>query len=716
MNTKTNFSRYVLKALLCMVLINLTITVCTYTTLTSSTQSYNQQKYAPLIAQHQENNFENTLSAKTMVRNQFEQYNISTEKITLEPIHEELIHQKPSKNALLNDFHQQKKIIDEKYEKLINNATPIKPLIGSTGFPPYLSPDGKKLVSQDDNTLKLWDTTTCTCLQTLHDECGHDLDIVFLPDQKTLAVKSNSYRTGSSILLWDTTNNTYNIIYRTHHDGYAQFSPDRTKYAILSDKKTGLIELHDFTNSSYNSFQPMHHTPTHPTSTDETIFLNFSPDSKMLASLSYEDGTVNLWDTTTKKCLHTFQFPKHSSIIVFSPDSKKFVSHNMGRLSYNFSIWDTETGALLHECNNPNGQGNNDTIMSIKFSPNSKLLVSCSYAHTMKLWDTTTGNGLNLETKPYHSCDSYDTLAFSPDSTKLACMSWSDAANNLYHSIITLWDTSTGILYNKLELGIVNDAYKFPRTIAFSADGNTLISSNIQFPANISCVKLWDVNTGELLNTANNYSLWSKEALSLDGKTLVLLGDNTISLWSPKELVESAYKKELLTAQTENLLKFLSNYPDSKYLTLFTSNKENWESILPLPEMLPTELTSSELAPTKLVLPEPVSNTTPTSQQIPTQQILPISHSTSTSTTTISVTQKPTSQEETLEIEIQQAQADSVKKGQEIIVSDLLDHNITYKVIDKHIFINDQELEQETYYLLHYDPKNGTIKPVIKKQ
>lgn len=69
--------------------------------------------------------------------------------------------------------------------------------------------------------------------------------------------------------------------------------------------------------------------------------------------------------------------------IAFSPNSKLLAS---GSDHQTIKLWVTATGALQQTL-----EGHSDWVTSIAFSPNSKLLTSGSDDQTIKLWDTTTG-------------------------------------------------------------------------------------------------------------------------------------------------------------------------------------------------------------------------------------------------------------------------------------------------------------------------------------
>src|SRR5580692_11699169 len=64
--------------------------------------------------------------------------------------------------------------------------------------------------------------------------------------------------------------------------------------------------------------------------TDEVVAVAFSPDSKTLASASY-DGTLKLWDTTTGKEQATLgEYKGCLGCVAFSPDGQTLASGAIG--------------------------------------------------------------------------------------------------------------------------------------------------------------------------------------------------------------------------------------------------------------------------------------------------------------------------------------------------------------------------------------------------
>ncbi|MDP6039958.1 MAG: hypothetical protein QGG64_15505, partial [Candidatus Latescibacteria bacterium] len=95
--------------------------------------------------------------------------------------------------------------------------------------------------------------------------------------------------------------------------------------------------------------------------------------------------------------------------IAISPDGKLLAS---GSSNKTVSVWDFETGALLHTL-----KGHTEAVNSVGFSANSKLLVSGADDELAKVWDVATGENLNTLTGHLHRVMAVE---FSADGTYLA--------------------------------------------------------------------------------------------------------------------------------------------------------------------------------------------------------------------------------------------------------------------------------------------------------
>jgi WD40 repeat protein len=163
------------------------------------------------------------------------------------------------------------------------------------------------------------------------------------------------------------------------------------------------------------------------------------------------------------------------SSVAFSLDGKLVVSGSYYKM---VRLWDTVTGAVLQIL-----KGHSNSVSSVAFSPDGKLVVSGSGDKTVRLWDAATGTALQM--LEGHS-SRVTSVAFSPD-RKLVVSSSTDKT-------VRLWDAVTGAMQQTLEgyLDWVN-------SVAFSPDGKLVVSGSAS-----GTIQLWE--RGALDREISKYS------------------------------------------------------------------------------------------------------------------------------------------------------------------------------------------------------------------
>ena len=330
-----------------------------------------------------------------------------------------------------------------------------------------------------------------------------------------------------------------------------QYSPNGDLLAVVGDIGVWIFNA--------QTAVPQHLLAAH---TGAINSIAFSPAGNTLA-VGTENGTVQLWGTTTGEHQKTFTRPEYRfgiNKVSFLSDSRTLVvvsSH-----STMVDVWDIATGQRK-------GSGNDryipDMYMNIggyvnTFSADGKTLVSYSSNQTFRFWDIATRKEVRTlkvepagqmmsfssdlrtlaiasDKKPIHLWDvnagtqqktiKTDTLeneflVFSPDSNFLA--SYDKGA-------IHIRDTNTGQVKQRLK-GHKNTV----TTVAFSPDNRTLASISYD-----ETLRFWDIDTGEEKQTVVGYGDFFSEGLlsfsnvsiSSDGETLMRISfdSNTIRLW-----------------------------------------------------------------------------------------------------------------------------------------------------------------------------------------
>jgi len=216
--------------------------------------------------------------------------------------------------------------------------------------------------------------------------------------------------------------------------------------------------------------------------------VRFSPDSRFVATTSFTDGIVKIWDTATGKLRHTVGTKKDGQwFAVWNPRNNTFVTKSEKTDRGEINIWSAETGALVAKLDGKALKEKFDENLTFVYSPDGRLLV------------TKAKNNLSL------------LSGLLP--------------NNKLRLIAHLWDAETGTLIASLTdtKGRDGSDYWYDKFF-WTPAGDVLITTGVT-------VKLW-TRRGELMQELDSDATLGA-SLSPDGKLLALTGaspENTRSL------------------------------------------------------------------------------------------------------------------------------------------------------------------------------------------
>ena len=361
------------------------------------------------------------------------------------------------------------------------------------------SPDGLTLASGSrGGEVMLWDVKTGKKIHTLE---GHEQpvrSVAFSPDGLTLASAGEPHSVHprfspkGRIKLWDTRSGEQvrALEGHSHTVGCVAFSPDGRTLASGGGWPDDTIRMWNTRTGEEDRILEGH--------TGGVRSIAFSPDGGRLASASL--GSIRLWDTRTGEQLRTLV---HSVWrFAFSPDGKTLAVGGADAIE----IWDAHSGEKLRTL--PGLKGS-----VLAFSPDGTTLAIRRGHHSILLCDVRSGEVLQtLEAKTDYAVFS----AFSPDG-KVFASAWPHEDISL-----RLWDVRTGDL-----LRVISSDEEYVQAVAFSPDGRTVFTGGLH-----SGIHVWEVHTGELLYTLDDYSSIATVAFSPDGHTFASGSSRfTVTVW-----------------------------------------------------------------------------------------------------------------------------------------------------------------------------------------
>ena len=244
------------------------------------------------------------------------------------------------------------------------------------------------------------------------------------------------------------------------------------------------------------------------------------PDHSDLLAVGRSDGTIELWDTSTPKLLHTLK--GHTDIVfmlAFSPNGNILAS---GSADGTVRLWNTiDIGnqTRIEELQDP-FTGHTDLVLSLTFSADGKTLASGSRDGTLWLWNLSDLNKIEQHNIfPGTPLPPVLSLAFSPiESSPVLATARAD-------TVIRVWNLRTGELMHAFR-----GHEDLVTSLAFNADGSLLASGSAD-----NTVQLWDtsaiISTGKSLHEFTEHEDWVN-SVAFHETTLASAGfDNTIFLW-----------------------------------------------------------------------------------------------------------------------------------------------------------------------------------------
>jgi WD40 repeat protein len=246
--------------------------------------------------------------------------------------------------------------------------------------------------------------------------------------------------------------------------------------------------------------------------------VRFSPDGRLVVSMSRERGEIKLWDPSTGKVRHSFQM-RAVGDVVFSPDGGLLAAGGDvspqadGQERAEIRVWRVDTGEPAAAWPGPESP-----IKSLAFSPDGKRLVTGGgYLRKgeVKVWDV--AGRKEVLSFDRHSSSVF-AVACSPDGKRIA--------TGGYDHIIYLWDAETGRV-----LFTLGGHRSVISGLAFSHDPKHPLLASASWDQS---AKVWDAGTGQEMYTLRGHArAVTGVAFDREDQRLVTTSrDRTVKLWS----------------------------------------------------------------------------------------------------------------------------------------------------------------------------------------
>jgi WD40 repeat protein len=439
-----------------------------------------------------------------------------------------------------------------------------------------VSPNAQWIASgSSDTTVKIWDTTTGQCRQMLEGHSESVNSVAISPDAQWIASASGwrpitATYTGQSlgiksgddtIKIWDTTTGQCRQTLRGHSTSVQLVTISSDAKWIASASRDHTVKIWDAaTGQCYQTFEGHR---------DSVNSVAVSPNAQWIASAS-SDTTIKIWNTTMGKCRQTLEGhsdevkfwdtpkdcrPRYSRLfrsVAISPDAKWIA---WASDCHTIKIGDATTGQCYQTL-----KGSSGYIESVAISPNAQWIASvlsnCTILGktTVKIWDTTTGqcrqtlNGQRGWVK---------SVAISPNGQWIASVSsWGAFKEERYASpyiinsrsgveTIKIWDTTTGQCRQTLR-----GHNRSVKSVAISPDAKWIASASSDHT-----VKIWDAATGQCRQTLEGHSKSVRSvAISSDAQWIASASDDgTVKIW---DAATGQCRRALYTGHTPHQIAF----------------------------------------------------------------------------------------------------------------------------------------------------------------
>lgn len=223
-----------------------------------------------------------------------------------------------------------------------------------------------------------------------------------------------------------------------------------------------------------------------------------TPDGKHF--VAPQSKHIAVYDAKTLRCTREFQVPLQSPRCLAVSHSGQLVLSGDAEDDHGVRIWKFHTGELLHTMT-----GHDDKVVSVAFSSDDTLALSCTIDGNVRLWNVANGSIRSSYSLPdSEGVAGYRFVAslhFLPNGIHAVCVADKDAL---------IFDVRSGSIVHRLEHG--SDLI----AVNCSPDGTRLATGGES-----DDIRLWDATTGKPLSTIKAPGGVASLAFGMEGNTLL---------------------------------------------------------------------------------------------------------------------------------------------------------------------------------------------------